>query len=285
MNIRNILKRSIPSYLFLKIQYKKVMGKKLNLREPITFNEKLQWLKLYDRRKEYTFLVDKYKVKEIVGAKIGKEYLIPTLGYWSNFELIDFGSLPNQFVLKCTHDSGGVIICKNKKDFNFHEAQKKIDDSFGCNFFYMSREWPYKNVVPKIIAEEFISDNLSDYKFFCFNGEVKIVLVCRNRYTKEGLTEDFFDTDWKHLNMSRKHHPNSTKDICRPEKLDEMINLAEILSENIPFVRVDLYEVDGKVYFGELTFFPASGLEGFVPECWDKTLGEWLILPEKNKFI
>ena len=264
--------------------YKKLLQKKLNLRNPITFNEKLQWLKLYDRNPKYTMMVDKYEAKKYVSSKIGEKHVIPTLGVWDSFDDIDFDKLPSQFVLKCTHDSGGMIICNDRDNFDRNTAKHKIEASLASNYFWIGREWPYKHVKPRIIAEQYIApytgnEGLDDYKLFCFAGEAKIVLVCKNRFSEVGLSEDFFDLDWNHLDIKRPKHPNASIEIQRPKSLSVMIKYAEILSKGIPFIRVDFYDVGGYVYFGELTFFPASGFEQFIPIDWDNKLGAMISLP------
>lgn len=265
---------------YLKIKYRLEMGKKLNLDNPQTFNEKLQWLKLYDRKDIYTTMVDKYEAKKYVANIIGEEYIIPTLGIYDKFDDIDFNSLPNQFVMKCTHDSGGIIICKDKSMFNKKQAEKKINKHLKKNYYNNFREWPYKNVKPRIIVEKYMQDNfteLQDYKFFCFNGKPYMILVCSNRNGNYKNT-DFFDTDWKKLNLTRANYQNSKEKIVKPQKLEKMVEIAEKLSQNTHFLRVDLYEINGKVYFGELTFFPSSGFEGFKPEIYDNKLGNLITL-------
>lgn len=270
---------------YLKLLYRLHMNEKLNLDQPQTFNEKLQWLKLYDRKPEYTKMVDKYKVREYIKEKIGEKYLIPLLGVWDSFEDIDFSNLPNQFVLKCTHDSGGLVICKNKNKFDIEKAKKKINKCLKRNFYYVGREWPYKNVNPKIIAEQYMEDikekDIKDYKLFCFNGRVETILVCSNRKGTYKNT-DFYNKEWNKMPFTRKTHENNIKGNKKPLNLEKMIEISEILSKEIPFVRVDLYEINGKVYFGELTFFPSSGFEGFSPEEWDGKLGHLIKLPKKK---
>lgn len=434
------IKNLIPDKIFLTCRFRQLLGYNINWNEPKTFNEKLQWLKLYDRKPIYTKMVDKYAVKEYVADKIGWEYIIPTIGVWDDFDEIDFNTLPNQFVLKCTHDSGGVVICRDKASFDKDVARKKIRASLSRNFYYIGREWPYKNVKPRIIAEAYMEDHstaeLRDYKFFCFNsvakcykvdfdrfishkanyftkdggimkfgedvcppdfektipvpanlekmkelaeklsieapflrvdfydvdghiyfgeltfypasgfgkfifdgndellgswiklpeiagggggycliyrdmlcvlnvrepgtdeskntsqglvdykihsfnGVPKVILVCKDRFSELGLTEDFFDRDWKHLEVKREKEPNSTIPIERPKELDKMLKLAENLSKDMPFLRSDFYTIDGKVYFGELTFYPASGFKKYIPESFEKQMGDWLILPGK----
>ena len=273
----------IPDALYLKLRYWKVFHKPLNLKNPQTFNEKLQWLKLYDRKPEYTCMVDKYKAKQYVAERIGQEYIIPTLGVWDSFDEIDFDALPDQFVLKCTHDSGGLVICQDKKTLDKEAARRRITASLQRNYFWANREWPYKNVKPRIIAEVYMQDTvtaeLRDYKFFCFNGTAKLLFIATDRQTEGEETKfDFFDMDFNHIDV-RNGHPNAKIPPEKPHCFAEMRQLAEQLSVEIPQLRVDFYEVDGKVYFGELTFFHWTGLVPFEPEQWDYTFGEWIKLP------
>lgn len=268
---------------YIKIMYYHRMGRKLNLDAPTTFNEKLQWLKLYDRNPLYTTMVDKYDAKNYVASIIGEQYIIPTIGVWDSPEDIDWDSLPSQFVLKVTHDSGGLIICKDKSKLNIDDARKKLVASLKRNYYLHSREWPYKDLKRRIIAEVYMEDNesaeLRDFKIHNFNGEPKFTLVCRDRYSASGLTEDFYSEDWKRMSVRRPKHPNAKTLIPKPVELDEMYRLAKMLSNNVPFLRTDFYIVNHKVYFGELTFFPASGMTPFVPEKWDEIFGQWLKLP------
>lgn len=287
-SIKELIKNCIPDKIYLKIIYKRVLGKRLNLSNPQTFNEKIQWLKLYDRNPEYTTMVDKYEVKEYVADKIGEQYIIPTLGVWDRFDDIDFDKLPDQFVLKCTHDSGGLVICRDKAKLDKIEAKRKIEASLKRNYYYPGREWPYKNVNPRIIAEEYMKDSetdeLKDYKFFCFNGEPVYCQVISDRSTNE--TIDFFDMDWKHqefTGLALPHKLFSSHPVPVPVTFYQMINTAKKLSEKIPFVRVDFYEVNNKMYFGEVTFYPASGFGVFTPEQWNISLGQMIQLPEKRK--
>lgn len=271
---------------YIKKLYRIMMKKELNLKTPRTFNEKLQWLKLYDRNPMYTTMVDKYEVKKYVEEKIGKQYIIPTLGVWDKFDDIDFDSLPNQFVLKCTHDSGGLSICKDKSNWDKEKAKKKIEKSLKRNFYHVSREWPYKNVKPKIIAEQYMEDSktgeLRDYKFFCFNGVAKALFIATERQkANEEVKFDFFDMNFTHIDV-RQGHPNAPILPNKPETFDEMYRLAEVLSKGIPQLRVDFYEVDGKVYFGELTFSHFAGMVPFEPEIWDETFGDWIELKKRD---
>lgn len=262
------------------------MGYKLNLANPITYNEKLQWLKLYDHNPLYTTLVDKYEVKQYVADKIGSQYIIPTLGVWDSVDDIDFSSLPDQFVLKCTHDSGGLVICKDKSKLNVTRAKRVLRKSLKRNFYYMGFEWPYKNVKPRIIAEEYKEDSktkeLRDYKFFCFNGEVKSLFIATERQKEgEDVKFDFFDADFNHLPF-KQGHENAIILPEKPKCFDFMKKLASILSKDLTQVRVDFYEVDGRVFFGEMTFFHHGGWTPFDPQEWDKKWGEWIILPRQN---
>lgn len=275
--------RAIPDKAYLKLKYRSAFGRKLNLKDPKTYNEKLQWIKLYDRRPEYTVMVDKYEVKKYVAERIGDEYIIPTLGVWDKVEDIDFDSLPNQFVLKCTHDSGGLVICQDKSLLDVEAAKKKLRKSLKRNFYYAYREWPYKNVKPRIIAEEYMEDSsigeLRDYKFYCFDGTAAVMFVASDRHNaNDGLKYDFYDMNFEHLDL-RQGRPNSTEEIKKPQTFEKMREIAETLSKGIPQVRVDFYEVNGKLYFGELTFFDSAGLTPFDPEEWDYTFGEWIKLP------
>ena len=263
--------------------YKVKMGKRLDIENPQTYNEKLQWLKLYDRKPIYTLMVDKYEVKKYVANIIGEEYIIPTLGVWDRFDDIDFSRLPNQFVLKCTHDSGGLVICKDKSQFDISAAKKKINKCLKHNYYYFNREWPYKNVKPRIIAEQYMVDEsgyeLKDYKFFCFNGIPKAMFIATDRSDPNEDTKfDFFDMDFNHLPFTNGH-PNAKHEIAKPSKFCDMKTLAARLSRDMPQIRVDLYNINGKIYFGELTFFHWSGMVPFVPEEWDYKFGEWLQLP------
>lgn len=272
---------------YLKLKYKLHMGQKLDISAPKTFNEKLQWLKLYDRRAAYGIMVDKYRVRTYVQKKIGSQYLVPLLGVWDDPDEIDFGALPQQFVLKCNHNSGrGMCICKDKKLLNISKVKKSLMKGLRQNYYLTGREWPYKDVPRKIIAEQFLQSDeggLTDYKVHCFNGVPQLILVCKDRFTATGLTEDFFTPDWRHLDIRRPNHPNAKKQIPKPEALTKMLDLASVLSEEIPFLRVDFYIIKHQIYFSELTFFPASGFERFEPDVWDKTLGDWLILPSKTQ--
>lgn len=271
---------------FLEKAFQSKLEKELDWNVPATFNEKLQYLKLYDRRPEYTRMVDKYKVREYITEKLGAQYLIPLIGVWDDPEKIDFSVLPEQFVLKCNHNSGlGMCICKDKSKLNIRKVKAGLRKGLRQNYYLTGREWPYKNVPRRIIAEQFMQSDaggLTDYKIHCFNGEPKLILVCKDRFAPTGLTEDFYTPQWEHLDLRRPTHPNATEPMAKPDELDQLLEFSRILSKDIPFLRVDFYIVEGHVYFSELTFFPASGFEKFEPEEWDQTLGDWLKLPDTS---
>lgn len=272
---------SMPDEEYLKRMFKAKMGRELDLGNPQTFNEKLQWLKLYDRKSIYTTMVDKYAVKKYVGDLIGEQYIIPTLGVWDRFEDIDFNALPNQFVLKCTHDSGGLVICKDKAKLDIAAAKEKINRSLKRNFYYLWREWPYKDVKPRIIAEKYMEDTglqeLRDYKLYCFDGEMKMVMINSDRKSAGGTRADYFDRQFNYLDFTwgYKHADTPPK---KPENFECMVKLAEQLSVGLKHVRVDLYNCDGQIYFGELTFFDGSGFDSIDPIEWDYEIGNWLNL-------
>lgn len=273
-----------PDRFYLKIMFRNLMGYKLDLKNPKTFSEKLQWLKLYDRRPEYTMMVDKYAVKKYVSSIIGSEYVIPTLGVWDKPEDIEWDKLPDRFVLKCTHDSGTVIIVKDKANLDISATRKKLAKWLKRNYFLIWREWPYKNVPRRIIAEKYIeptpnTNDLPDYKFFCFNGKVKAMLLATERQNpNEEVKFDFFNADFEHLPF-RQGHDNARVMPTKPKNFDMMKQAAEKLSKGIPQVRVDFYEIGEKVLFGELTLFHFSGMMPFEPKCWDKKWGDMLTLP------
>lgn len=276
------INKILPDRLYLKILYRLTMKKKLNLSNPKTFNEKLQWLKLYNRKPEYTSMVDKYCAKQYVANHIGKEYIIPTLGIWDKVEDIEWDKLPEQFVLKTTHGSGGssVVICKDKSTFDKKNALKKMKWSLKYSDTYGHyKEWPYKNVRKRIIAEKFIATlgDLKDYKFFCFNGKVKLFKIDFGRFVEHHA--NYYSTDGKILPFGEKAcTPDYSHIEIMPKNLTKMIELAEKLSRGIPFLRVDFYNVNGTIFFGELTFFPAGGVGSFTDEKWDKQLGDYLVI-------
>jgi len=272
--------RLIPDSICLRIKYRLKMGKKLDLINPKTFNEKLQWLKLYDRKPEYTNMVDKYEARKYIAEKIGEEYLIPLLGVWGKVEDIDFEQLPNQFVLKPNHTSGNVYICKDKSKINYEELKKEIDSWMKREYYWVHREWPYKNVKPRIICEKYMVDEsgyeLKDYKIFCFNGKPEYVEVDFNRQVEHKLNP--YDFDWNPLNFCDESKNDYNANIKKPERLEEMRNIAGKLSEQMDFLRVDFYSINNEIYVGELTLYPGSGYIKFDPPETDLKYGESLKL-------
>jgi hypothetical protein len=279
---RNIAKL-LPDKLYLSIKYRTHFGYWMDWQNPKTFCEKLQWLKIYDKHPEYTQMVDKVAAKDYVAGIIGDEYIIPTLGVYNSADEIDFEKLPNQFVLKCTHDSGGVIVCKDKSKLNTTAVKKKLANGLKRTYVIQTREYPYKDVPRRIIAEQYMEDEsgheLKDYKFFCFHGEPRIIQLDFDRFTQH--KKNLYTLEWELLPFSFNYPSHPECVFPKPDGLEKMIALARILSKGIPFVRVDLYNINGKIYFGELTFFPASGVGRFTPHEWDYKLGELIHLPEK----
>lgn len=269
---------------YLKRKYKACMGKELNLSSPKTFNEKLQWLKLHDRKPEYTIMVDKYAVRKYIADTIGEEYLIPLLGVWDNPDDIDFDSLPNQFVLKCNHNSGlGMCICKDKSKLNIEKVKAELRKGLKQDYYLTSREWPYKDVPRKIICEKYMTDtrtnDLYDYKFFCFGGQVKCFKVDYDRFIEHHA--NYYDTSGGILPFGEAALPPVyDKSIKMTHNLKKMCELAEKLTAGMTFLRADFYDVEGKIYFGELTFYPASGMGSFTDDYWNSRLGEWIKLPD-----
>lgn len=286
----NILKKESDEE-FLRRKFRENTGRELNLDNPQTYNEKMQWMKLYNRKPEYTQMVDKYGARQYVAEKLGEEYLIPLLGVWDSPDDIDFRALPNQLVLKCTHDCGGLVICRNKAKLNIPAAKKKLAISLRNNYFWVGREWPYKNVVPRIICEEYIEDKhgyrededptptLNAYKFLCFHGEPKVVVYTTDK--PPDIRQNYFDMDFKPLDMSIGY---SLADypIEKPINFEEMKECARKLSAGIPHVRVDLYSISGRIYLSEFTFFNWGGMANYKPEEWDRIMGGWIALPGKR---
>ena len=275
--------RLFPDRLFLELLFPLRTGYKLNLKDPRTFNEKLQWLKLYDRNPEYTKMVDKFEAKKYVANIIGEDHIIPTLAVYDRVEDIDFDTLPSRFVLKCTHDSGGIVICKDKAALDKQAAIEKLRHGLKQNYFYQNREWPYKNVKPRIIAEEYMTDGndeLKDYKVFNFNGVPRLIEVDYNRF--KGHLRNLYSTEWEKIDATIKYPSEPGRSFDRPAALGEMLHLAKDLSIGIPHVRTDFYIVDGKVLFGELTFFHGSGMEPISPASFNETMGQWLKLPDNG---
>lgn len=271
----------LPDKMCLSLLYRGAYGRKLNLDNPIRYSEKLQWIKLYDRKEIYSKLVDKYEVKSYIADKIGEEYIIPTLGVWDSFDDINFDELPDQFVLKCTHDSGGLVICSNKNELNIDKARVKINKSLKTNYYKLFREWPYKNVKPRILAESYMKDNITrelrDYKFYCFNGRVHALGIYTDRGFGKTTKADYFDRDFNWLDI-KWGYEHAQKRPEKPILYDKMVQIAETLSEGFSELRVDLYLCNNQIYFGELTFFDGGGFDSFEPDYWDEIFGGWIDL-------
>lgn len=275
--------RCLPDEVYIQLNYFAHFHRLANLKHPKTYNEKLNWLKLHDHNPIYPEIVDKYKAKAYVEKHIGGGYCIPTLGVWDSYEDIDFKHLPDSFVLKCTHDSEGVVIVKNKSSMDMDAAREKITAALKQNFYYIGREWPYKHVKPRIIAEPYLEDvetgELRDYKFFCFDGVPKFMYIASGR-SKDQTTFDFYDLNFTHMDIRQKY-PNSIVPQNKPVSFEKMIELSEKLSQGFSHVRVDFYEVNGRPYVGELTLYSMSGFLPFLPSKWDKIFGDWLEVPQE----
>jgi len=273
----------MPDRVFIKLRYKAYMGQSLNLEEPVLFTEKLQWLKLHNRKQENSILVDKYEVHQYLAKRFGEKYLIPITGVWDRFDDIDFSRLPEQFVLKCTHDSGGIVFCTDKSSFDIVAAKKKLEKCMKRNYYWSFREYPYKDVKPRIICEKLMVDEsgieLKDYKLFCFNGNPKFVLVDFDRIN--GHKRNIYNTDWQSVPfVMNRFYPDPDVTFSKPACFDEMLDIASQLSRDHPFLRVDFYIINEELFIGELTFFPGAGLIIFEPREYDRLLGELLELPE-----
>ena len=289
----------MPDEPYLKMMYRASTGKRLRLNNPQTFGEKLQWLKLHDRTPLYTVMVDKVKAKEYVAEKIGEQYIIPTLGVWENADDVDFAALPDRFVIKCNHNSGkGMYICKDKSKMDESQVRERLRQGLKENYYKHGREWPYRDVHRRILAEQYMESNdgarldaeaeakaarvggMRDYKLFCFNGEPRLCQVISNRAVDECI--DFYDTDWNRLvglvGLTDGVH-NGVSDVPRPRSFDDMLRCAHILAKGLLFSRIDFYDIDGRAYWGEITFFPASGFGRFYPDRWNSEIGSWLHLP------
>lgn len=283
--ICHVFMMKLSDLKYIELLYEVRTGKKVNLQKPMTYNEKLNWLKLNYHNSELTRMADKVTAKEIVSNCIGAQYVVPIIGVWASADDIDFEKLPDSFVLKCNHDSGSVVICKDKKNFDIIAAKEKLRECLSKNYFYYSREWAYKDIVPKIIAEPYLEDfecaELRDYKFFCFDGEVKFLYVATDRF-KEGeeVKFTFFDSDYNFLPIVHGH-PYADPLPKKPVGFEEMKDLAGRLSKGLPHVRVDFYEANGKIYFSEFTFYNNSGFLAFQPDEWDLKFGKYLCLPAK----
>lgn len=274
----------IPDKQFLKIMYRIRTKEHLNLGNPQGFCEKIQWIKLYDRKKEYVQWSDKIAAKEMAAKMMGKEHIIPTIGIYNSTKEIDISKLPNRFVIKCNHDSGGVEVCNDKSSFDFKRAFKVLEVRLHRNFYYHAREWGYKDIVPKLLIEENIADNkeLYNYKFYCFNGEPKFLYVSLETIVdgKKLALLKYFDIDWNEMELRREDHPGIDKVIKKPANYDEMVELSKKFAKGIPFARVDFYDINNWIYFSEMTFYPGGGFSQFYPKKYEKIIGEWIELPQ-----
>lgn len=274
----------VPDKVIIKLHYYLKMGKWVNFKKPITLNEKLQWLKLYDRKPQYSIMADKYRVREFIAESIGEEYLIPIIGSYENFDDIDFDCLPNQFVLKTNHDSGGIIICRDKNKFDIDSAKISINKWLRRNYYQSSREWQYKNIPPRIIIEKYMDDGnekgLTDFKFFCFNGNPEFVYISMGLEDHSTAFMSFYDLEKNKLPFKRSDYNEIPYTPDFPKHYDKMIELSRELAIKTcsPFIRVDFYEIEGKVYFSELTFRPNAGMIPFEPIEYDRKLGNMLKL-------
>ncbi len=272
----------IPDKTYLKLLYETRIGKKLNLKNPITFDEKLQWLKLYDRKDEYTVWADKYEVRNYVAEKLGEQYLIPLLGVWNSADELKLDDLPEQFVLKCTHDSASVCICTNKKNFDWNAAMDKLQKSLNQNYYWHSREWPYKNITPRIIAEAYMTDEsgteLKDYKIYTFGGEPYLIQVDFDRFHNH--RRNLYTTEWEYIDETIEYSKDPNVKIAKPEHLEEMLECSRKLAVGTISLRTDFYSINGKIYFGEITFYQEAGFAHFEHEEFAKKLGDQIKLPK-----
>ena len=277
----------VPDSLYLKVLYRVIMGRKLNLKNPKEYNEKLQWLKLNDRKPEYSTMVDKYEVRGYIEDLLGDKYLIPCLGIYDSVDDIDIDALPDRFVLKCTHDSGSVEICKDKSSFDIEGARHRLSQAMKRNYYATYREWPYKYVKPRIIAEGYLEGDggdLKDYKVMCFNGEAKIIEVHENRFVEGKVhTQTFYDREWNIVPLTQVETVTVDRPSERPRQLEEILRLSELIAKNMYHARIDWYIEGDKIYFGEITFFDGSGFESFSTPEMERMLGDMIKLPEKWK--
>lgn len=277
----------VPDSLYLKVLYRVIMGRKLNLKNPKEYNEKLQWLKLNDRKPEYSTMVDKYEVRGYIEDLLGDKYLIPCLGIYDSVDDIDIDALPERFVLKCTHDSGSVEMCKDKSSFDIEGARHRLSQAMKRNYYATYREWPYKYVKPRIIAEGYLEGDggdLKDYKVMCFNGEAKIIEVHENRFVEGKVhTQTFYDREWGIVPLTQVETVTVDRPSERPRQLDEILRLSELIAKDMYHVRIDWYIEGDKIYFGEITFFDGSGFESFSTPEMERMLGDMINLPEKWK--
>ena len=290
MNIKTIKRVAtslLSDKLYLTLSFRHRQGRWINWKNPETYTEKLQWLKLYYRKPIFTVLTDKYAVKKYISDTFGSQYVIPLLGVWDKPEDIDFDKLPHQFVLKCNHTSGiGLVICKDKDKLNIPKTINELNRGLKDNYYLHSREWPYKNIPRKIIAEEYKEDEsgyeLKDYKFYCFNGEPFFCQVDFGKgegKTRRDFTRNIYDMDWHFMDIQYSHPNDPTRIIPRPSQFEIMKEMARKLSAGYPFLRVDFYNIGDQVLFSEITFYPIAGLGWFKPAEWDKKLGDMITLP------
>ena len=275
----------MPDKMYLQQYYALRMGYYMDFNNPQTFNEKLQWLKLYDRKAIYTTMADKIEAKKWVVDKIGEQHIIPTLAVYDTFDEIDFDKLPQQFVMKCSHDSGSVVICKDKSTFDYPNARKVIETGLNRSWFLLGREWAYKNVKPRIIIEQFMCDRsskeLTDYKFYCFNGVPKFLYVSYGLSDHSIACINYMTLDGQKAPFHRPDFEEYEKTPPPPLKFDVMLKYSKVLSEGVPFLRTDFYEINNEVYFSELTFYPGCGMTPFEPRKWDIEIGKWITLPKR----
>ena len=275
----------IPDKMWLQIKFHKWFGRSVDFKNPKTFNEKIQWLKLYDHNPKHIVMADKYRAKIALADIIGEQFIIPTLGVWDKFDEINFDELPDQFVLKTTHDCGGVVICQDKSTFDKKKAKKFLTQHLKRNYYLTAREWPYKHIKPRIIAEKFMIDEsgkeLKDYKVFNFAGEPYCIQVDFDRFIEH--KKNLYDTDWNLLDFSFNYPSHPEIEIKRPDNLEEMLELSRKIAKDEIFVRTDFYSINGKTYVGEITYYPASGYGKFTPEKYDLMLGDMIKIPTDNK--
>ncbi len=274
----------VPDNIYLRMRYRLVFNRKLNIKNPTLYNEKIQWLKLNDHNPLYTKLVDKYEVKEYIRKALGEEYVIPTIGIWNSFEEIDFSKLPDQFVIKCTHDSASVVICKDKENFDIENAKRKIEKALKQNYYLFGREWAYKNVVPRIIIEKYMVDEsgeeLKDYKIYTFGGIPRLVQVDYARFTNH--KRNIYDIQWNEMDVIFEYPTDSDVKFSKPKKLELMLEMAQKLAKDIPHVRIDFYSINEKIYFGEMTFYPECGFGKIRPIHFEYEMGNWIRLSKSK---
>lgn len=282
---------NVPDEEYLKKLYKVKVGRELNLENPQTFTEKLNWLKVYDHNPRYTMLADKYQVREWVAETIGEEYLVPLLGVFDSADEINFDLLPDKFALKCTHNSGeGMCLCRDKSQLDTDNVVRRLNIALKKNYYQAGREWAYKNIVPRIICEEMLEcervdelfNTIINYKFYCFDGEPRFLYVAIDNTEngkKNGTKLNILDLNWEKTPFYRTDHAPINDEIKKPADFDKMIDISRKLAAGFPFARVDLYYVNDKIYFSEMTFCPGAGIAPFFPQEWERKIGDWITLP------